>query len=47
MPAVTMGYLEWDVSDLLLGLGYSQPEQEQPARDGELKQQATRIDRRP
>ena len=49
MPAVTMGsmgYLEWDVSDLLLGLGRSQPEQQQSARDGELKQQATRIDRR-
>ena len=49
MPAVTMGsmgYLEWDVSDLLLGLGRSQPEQQQSARDGELEQQATRIDRR-
>ena len=43
---VAWGYLEWGVSDLLLGLGYSQPEQEQPSRDGELHQQAAGVDGR-
>ena len=39
-------HLGWDADELLLGLGHSQPEQEQPACDGELYDQATDSQRR-